>query len=130
MPLPASLPAAQPVGAGLPVFLPPCRSPSPGCGSPHLRASTGSSRRAAAKPPCRPSPSFSHLLRPDQETCLFCWLIVKGFDLQLTPGQDFLSTNPALFKHKNTLPSSLASVILILLAADTLRGLRAQAAPK
>ncbi|XP_036898033.1 uncharacterized protein LOC118984287 [Sturnira hondurensis] len=51
--------------------------------------------------------------RPDQETGLFRWLIVKGFDSRLTPGQDFLSTNPALFKHKNTLPSSLASVILI-----------------
>lgn len=47
------------------------------------------------------------------ELRLFRSLIVKGFDLQLTPGQDFLSANPALFKHKNTLPSSLASVILI-----------------
>ena len=63
--------------------------------------------------PASPPPPFSHLLQPDQETGLFRWLIVKGFDLQLTPGQDFLSTNPALFKHKNTLPSSLPSVILI-----------------
>lgn len=61
---------------------------------------------------------------------MFRWLIVKGFDSQLTPGQDFLSTNPALFKHKNTLPSSLASVILIPPAADTPPGLCVQAAPK
>lgn len=113
LPLPASLPLARPAGAGLPIFPPPCGSPCPGCGSPPLHAGPGPSSRAAAKPPCLPSPPFSHLLRPDRETCLFCWLIVKGFDLQLTPGQDFLSTNPALFKHKNALPSSLASVILI-----------------
>lgn len=80
--------------------------------------------------PATPPPPFSHLLRPDQETRLFRWLIVKGFDLQLTRGQDFLSTNPSLFKHKNTLPSSLASVILILPVADTPLGLQVQAAPK
>lgn len=81
-------------------------------------------------PPASLPPPFSHLLRPDPGTCWFRWLIVKGFDLQLTSGQDFLSTNPALFKHRNTLPSSLASVILIPPAADTPPGLGAPAAPQ
>lgn len=90
--------APKPQGADLPI------SPSPP--APLLAPQPGR--------PASPPPPFSHLLRPGRETCLFRWLIVKGFDLQLTPGQDFLSSNPALFKHKNTLPSFLASVILIL----------------
>lgn len=113
VPLPAALPFAQPGGVCLSISLPPSCASASGCGSPHLPVAPCSSARAAARPPCLPSPSFLPLVAAGPETCLFRWLIVKGFDLQLTPGQDFLSTNPALFKHKNTLPSFLASVILI-----------------
>lgn len=131
---PPPAPLQRGLGSGMRVWPSPCRPPLAEPRGADLRPSgplpPPPPSTSPPSPPASLPPPFSHLLRPDPGTCWFRWLIVKGFDLQLTSGQDFLSTNPALFKHRNTLPSSLASVILIPPAADTPPGLGAPAAPQ
>lgn len=56
--------------------------------------------------PCLPSPSLRPLVAVPPGTCSVSPTIVKGFGLRLTPGQDFLRRNPAVFNTNSSFLNS------------------------